>query len=340
MGKTKELSKDVRDKIVDLHKAGMGYKTISKKLGEKVTTVGAIVRKWKEHKMTINRPRSGAPRKISPRGVSMILRKVKKHSRTTREELVNDLKLAGTTVTKKTIGNTLHRNGLKSCRARKVPLLKKAHVQARLKFANEHLNVSVSNWEKVLWSDETKIELFGINSTRCVWRKKNTAYDPQNTVPTVKHGGGNILLWGCFSAKGTGQLIRINGKMDGAMYREIPNNNLLPSARKLKMGRGWVFQHDNDPKHTAKATKEWLKKKHIKVMEWPSQSPDLNPIENLWRELKLRVAQRQPRNLRDLEMICKEEWTNIPPKMCANLVINYKKRLTSVLANKGFSTKY
>ncbi|KAI4876387.1 hypothetical protein NFI96_017853 [Prochilodus magdalenae] len=139
MGKTKELYKDVRDKIIDLHKAGMGYKTFSKTLGEKETTVGAIA--------------------------------------------------AGTTVTRKTIGNTLRRNGLKSCSARKVPLLKKAHVQARLKFANEHLDDSESDWEKVLWSDETKIELFGINLTRHVWRKRNADYDPKNTVPTVKHGG-------------------------------------------------------------------------------------------------------------------------------------------------------
>ncbi len=111
-------------------------------------------------------------------------------------------------------------------------------------------------------------------------------------------------------------------------------------ARALKMGRGWVFQHNNDPKHTAKATKEWLKKKHIKVLEWPSQSPDLNPIENLWRELKVRVAKCQPQNLNDLERICKEEWDKIPPEMCANLVANYKKRLTSVIANKSFATKY
>ena len=109
----------------------------------------------------------------------MMMRKVKDQPSTTQEELVNDLKAVGTTVTKRTISNTLHREGLKSCCACKVPMLKKAHVQARLKFAKEA-------WEKVMWSDETKIKLFGINSTRRVWRKRNAEYNPKNTIPTVK----------------------------------------------------------------------------------------------------------------------------------------------------------
>ena len=144
----------------------MGYKKISKQLGEKLI-VGAIIRKWKKHKVTANFPRSGAPRKISPCRISMMMRKARDQPSTTQEELVNDLKAVGTTVTKRTISNTLHREGLKSC-ARKVPLLKKAHVQARLKFAKEHLDDPEEAWEKVMWLDVTKIELFGINSTRRV----------------------------------------------------------------------------------------------------------------------------------------------------------------------------
>ncbi len=143
-----------------------------------------------------------------------------------------------------------------------------------------------------------------------------------------------------FSANGPGRLICVKERMNGAMYREILSENLLPSARALKMKRGWVFQHDNDPKHTARAMKEWLRKKHFKVLEWPSQSPDLNPIENLWRELKVRVAQRQPQNITALEEICMEEWDKIPATVCENLVKTYRKCLTSVIANKGYITKH
>ncbi len=157
----------------------------------------------------------------------------------------------------------------------------------------------------------------------CLW--------PQEHIPTVKQGGGNIMLWGCFSAEGTDNCTASKERWTETCTIRA---RALKPARALKMGRGGVFKHDNDPKHTAKATKEHLNKKHIKVQEWPSQSPELHPIENLWRELKNRVTKHQPRNLNDSERICKVEWDKIPPEMCANLVTNYKKPLTSVIANK------
>ena len=100
--------------------------------------------------------------------------------------------------------------------------------------------------------------------------------------------------------------------MDSIKYQEILGENVMPSVRKLKVGRHWTFQQNNDPKHTSKSTKAWFQKRSWKILEWPSQSPDFNPIENLWWELQKAVASRKPKDISELEAFVHEEWTKIP----------------------------
>ena len=134
----------------------------------------------------------------------------------------------------------------------------KRHMTAHLEFDKRHLQ-TLTMRNKIVWSDETKIELFGLNAKRYMWRKPDT-------IPAVKHGGDSIMLCGYFSVAGTGRIVRIEGKMNGAKYREILVENLLHSAQDLRLGRRFTFQQDNYPKHTAKTTQEWLRDKSLNVL--------------------------------------------------------------------------
>ena len=145
---------------------------------------------------------------------------------------------------------------------------------------------------------------------------------------------GSIMLWGCLLQEGLIALHKIDGTMRKRNYVDILKQHLKTSVRKLKLGCKWVFQMDNDPKHTSKVVSKWLKDNKVKVLEWPSQSPDLNPIEHLWAELKKCVRARRPTNL------TQEEWSKIHPTHCGKLVEGYLKRLTQVKQFKGNATKY
>ncbi|KAF2354766.1 hypothetical protein FHG87_014475 [Trinorchestia longiramus] len=185
--------------------------------------------------------------------------------------------------------------------------------QGQAEVCQRPLNKPAAFWNLDLWSDETKIELFG------------------GTAQTMF--GGN-------KTKSIKLRFLIGETMNDRKYREILEKQLLPSAHLLKSKRGWKFQQDNDPKHTANETKEWLRMKKINILERPSQFSDTNPIENLWRELKLNIQKRGPNNITELKEICIEEWNNIAPETFKRMVVNSYKRLEAIINNKGYATKY
>ncbi|KAG2469549.1 TC1A transposase, partial [Polypterus senegalus] len=339
--KSKELSVDeLRDRIVSRHKPGEGYRKISAALKVPMSTVASIIRKWKKFETTRTLPRAGRPSKLSDRGRRALVREVTKNPMVTLSELQRSSVERGEPSRRTTISAAIHQSGLYGRVARRKPLFSKRHMAAHLEFAKRHLKDSQTMRNKILWSDETKIKLFGVNARRHIRRKPGTAHHQANTIPTVKHGGGSIMLWGCFSAAGTGRLVRIKGKMTAAMYRGILDENLLQSALELRLGRRFIFQQDNDIKHTPKISKVWLQDNSVNVLEWPNQSPDLNPIQHLWRDLKMVVHRRFSFNLLELERCCKKEWAKLAKDRCAKLVASYSKRLEAVIAAKGASTKY
>jgi hypothetical protein len=144
------------------------------------------------------------------------------------------------------------------------------------------------------------------------------------------------MLWGCFAGGENGALHKIDDIMRMENDVDILKQHPKTSVWKLKLGRKWVFQMYNDPKHTSKVVAKWLMDNKVKVLVWPSQRPDLDST----YILKKRVRARRPTNLTQLHQLCQEEYGKIHPTYCGKLVEGYLKCLTQAKQFKSSATKY
>ena len=187
----------------------------------------------------------------------IIQRKIKldrrKSASTVKAEIEKELDVI---VHGNTIRNRLHEIGLYGRVAREKPYVNKINRGKRIAYEKMMMEKPYDYWKHVLWSDESKFNLFGSDGKIIVWRSTMEEYDSKCIVPTVKHNGGSVMIWGCFSRSGVGNLCFIAGNMDRFLYREILRKNLLQSYQKLGLENSFVFQHNNDPKHTAGVVKD------------------------------------------------------------------------------------
>jgi hypothetical protein len=226
---------------------------------------------------------------------------------------------------------------------KKKPLLSVRHRKARLAFAQKYREWTVEDWKRVIWSDETKINRFGSDGREWVWKQKGEGLIEREVQGTVKFGGGNIMVWGCMGWNGVGHLAEVEGRMDADQYVSILEDHMLPSLEESGIsGEEVIFQQDNDPKHTSKKAKKWMKDNNITLLDWPAQSPDLSPIEHQWVHLKRQLDQYStaPKGVWEIWERVVEEWDKIPAEVCQNLIESMPRRLEAVIKARGGHTKY
>ena len=135
-----------------------------------------------------------------------------------------------------------------------------------------------------------------------IWRRNRDAYKDKQLIPTVKYGGGSVMFRGCLNSRGPRALVRIDGIMNSTKYQAILAENLVPPARRVGLCLVGKSTYGYDLKHTSRSTKKWFHDNKINGLQWPSQSPNLNPI----KKLKRSVDKHKPKNVKDLERICQE----------------------------------
>ena len=217
----KELSEDRKRRIAARHEYGQDYKKIANTLKLSCSTVAKIIQHFKRVRFTQNRPRVGRPKKLSARAERYIQMPSLKDRRGSAVSIAAKIDEVGSQpVSAQIIRRTLHQIGVHGCHPRRKTLLKTIHKKACKQFVEDMSTKHIDYWNHVLWSDEMKINLFDSNGFKHVWRRPGDEYKDKCVMPTVKHGGGNVMVWGCMSAAWVGELHFTEGNLNSNMYCE------------------------------------------------------------------------------------------------------------------------
>lgn len=339
MGKRTTL--ELRELILNHYKEGTSQRQIAMMVKIPKTTVQGIIARFVRENRVADKGRV-APNKIfDEMAERKIVRMSKKNPRKSAPMLAKEVEEStGKRSCAQTIRRVLNNGGMHCRMARRKPFVSDKNRKARVKFAKEHMTKGGGFWDQVIFCDESKFNIFGCDGDRRIYRENGRALDKENLFGTVKHGGGHVVVWGCMAASGVGRLVFVEGNMDKNQYLRILQENLKQSASHLGLRDHFRFYQDNDPKHKSGIVQTWLIWSCPHIIQTPAQSPDLNPIENLWDYLERQIRKRTITGLPSLKIAIQEEWEKIPMSYTRKLVDSMPKRIKMVIDQKGLPTKY
>lgn len=333
-------------KIIGLYDYGVKVADIARQVGLSRSSCDHVIDRYKKRgDPTPRNELKGRHRKLSDTDITALSISLKKYPFLPAHYHQEMLLRAGVEVSPRSVLNYAKEMGIKSRIPARKPLLNEKNKKLRLKWAKEKKNWTKEDWNKVIWSDESFFTVDRHLGGLRVFREDNKRYETRNIVPTRKWDGGGVLVWACFHAKGKGPLVILEAKVDQSYYIECLANHFVPWLELLSLntGKDYIFQEDNATCHTGRLTKEFKSKMTIECLDsWPSQSPDLNPIENIWNALEKGLESRKEEILKkdNLKACIYEEWEKLDVSLLDNLVSSMPARCQAVIKARGGNSKY
>ena len=342
-----ETSPELRKIICDNAFFGTPLREIAHFTNISVRTIQSIVARGTERGHNENAPRSGRPPKLNESDLRYAKLLI---YRDRRESLTNITQMINETIPSPVQPSTLQRHlealyELSKYVAAKKPFINENQRKKRLNWAREHRALTMVDWKRVIWTDEASVEVGKESRQSLVWRRPGERYKQECLVPTFKSGRQSLMIWGCISYGRRGPLVRIpSDRRKGIDYVDLILSGPLWDfyvERFDEMG-GAAVMEDGAPIHRSKVANDFRILNSMETLPHPPQSPDLNPIEHVWKKLKILVNERptHPKNTEALWVALQEEWLKIDIDFINSLIESMPRRAEAVYEVKGRSTKY
>ena len=336
---TARLSTEERWTVVALHKDGRSNSYISRRVSCHRDTVANVLQRYHATGTPGSGARSGRPRATTAEEDLNIAVTARVERFTSPRRVKRQLALD---VSPRTVDRRLQEAGLFGRVARHKRDYTPAQVQKRFAFADGYKHWTVDQWSKVLFSDEKCFYGKGFCGQTWVRREIGTALEPENCVSKTAHPV-KVNVWACFCAGGQGYMYIYNENLDAALMKRILDENLVPSAHlhfASNPPEQWFLLHDNDKKFHSLLVQELLHRKGVSCLDFPSYSPDLNPIENLWATLAREVEKTQCDSIEELQDTIEKAWKETDKEHMRKLVASMPTRCAAVINANGWHTKY
>ncbi|KAK7477003.1 hypothetical protein BaRGS_00031779 [Batillaria attramentaria] len=340
----RRMSEEQRWQIIGMHSTGMTCRAIGRQLGYQTSVISRMITKHAETNTVKDRPRSGRPRVTTQREDRALYRLVRQQRFASSSHLKRQW-LPNRQLPTKSVRNRLRATSI-ALRARRVikrPLLTDHHKRLRLAWCLARQHWNLRNWRKIHWSDESRFLLHVTDGRARVWRQPNTAYAARNIIPSVPHGGGSVMVWGCISHDCKQDLVTIRGNLTGDRYiREVLQPAVVPHFDAHPLATRPVFMDDNARPHRSRAVAAYLQQEAATALPWPAISADLNPLEHVWDLLGRRIQSLDPpvQNLHELEAALHREWQQLTIQHIRHLTRRMRRRVQAVISVQGGYTRY